>query len=109
MGVKRSERGGVGTSRRAAERTDAARILRASWRIAEELRKLAWPTEARGCGGRRCPWGRHPRLRHIVSPMASPMANEAAGRVALLTALAQRRAAILPQDGSWDSCLPLHS
>src|SRR5882724_6750686 len=27
----------------------AARILRAAWPIAEELRKLAWPTEARGC------------------------------------------------------------
>jgi hypothetical protein len=37
--------------------TDAARILRAPWPIAEELRKLAWPTEARGCGGRRCPLG----------------------------------------------------
>src|SRR6266446_2559058 len=35
----------------------AARILRAAWPIAEELRKLAWPTEARGCGGRRCPLG----------------------------------------------------
>jgi hypothetical protein len=29
-------------------------------------------------------WGRHPRLRHMVSPMATPMANEAADRVPAL-------------------------
>jgi hypothetical protein len=40
-----------------AERTDAARILRAPWPIAEEPRKLAWPTEARRCGGPRCALG----------------------------------------------------
>ena len=26
-------------------------------------------------------WGRHPRLRHMVSPMATPMANETTDRV----------------------------
>ena len=93
----------------AAERTDAARILRASWRIAEEIRNWRGQLRREDVAGGDGRWGRHPQLQQMVSPMASPMANEAAGRVALLTALAQRRAAILPQDGSWDSCLPLHS
>jgi hypothetical protein len=30
--------------------------------------------------GRDARWGRHPRLKHMVSPMATPMANEAADR-----------------------------
>jgi len=60
--------------------------------IAEELRKLAWPTEARGCGGPRCPLGGHPRLRHMVSPMAAPMINEAADRVpAVVTRTGRQR------------------
>src|SRR6202022_2734686 len=37
-------------------------------------------------------WGRHPRLRHMVSPMATPMANEAADRVpAVVTRTGRRR------------------
>jgi hypothetical protein len=60
--------------------------------IAEELPKLAWPTEARGCGGPRCPLGGHPRLRHMVSPMAAPMINEAADRVpAVVTRTGRQR------------------
>ena len=37
-------------------------------------------------------WGRHPRLRHMVSPMAIPMANEAADHVpAVVTRTGRRR------------------
>jgi hypothetical protein len=73
---------GVGISEAvAAERTDAARILPAAWPIAEELRDLAWSIEARECGGPDAGWGRHPRLRHMVSPMAAAMAIVAADRV----------------------------
>jgi hypothetical protein len=42
--------------------------------------------------GRDSRWGRHPRLRHMVSPMAAPMANEAADRVpAVVTRTGRRR------------------
>ena len=34
-----------------------------------------------GVVGRDARWGRHPQLRHMVSPMATPMANEAADHV----------------------------
>jgi hypothetical protein len=70
---------------------EMGRILRAAWPIAEELLKLAWPTQARGCGGPRCRWGRHPQLRHMVSPMVTPMANEAADRVPAVVARTGRR------------------
>ena len=37
-------------------------------------------------------WGRHPRLRHMVSPIAIPMANQAADRVpAVVTRTGRRR------------------
>src|SRR5215831_19883513 len=42
--------------------------------------------------GRDARWGRHPRLRHMVSPMATPMASEAADRVpAVVTRTGRRR------------------
>src|SRR5262249_34298431 len=42
--------------------------------------------------GRDARWGRHPRLRHMVSPMATCMANEAADRVpAVVTRTGRRR------------------
>src|ERR1700730_7661791 len=39
-------------------------------------------------------WGRHPRLRHMVSPMATPMANEAAEPRAGARHRRRRRAAL---------------
>jgi hypothetical protein len=42
--------------------------------------------------GRDARWGRHPQLRHMVSPMATPMASEAADRVpAVVTRTGRRR------------------
>lgn len=42
--------------------------------------------------GRNARWGRHPRLRHMVSPRANPMANETADRVpAVVTRTGRRR------------------
>src|SRR5215471_12650730 len=41
--------------------------------------------------GRDARWGRHPRLRHMVSPMATPMANEAADRVPVVPRTGRRR------------------
>jgi hypothetical protein len=42
--------------------------------------------------GRNARWGRHPRLRHMVSPMANPMASAAADRMpAVVTRAARRR------------------
>ena len=42
--------------------------------------------------GRDARWGRHPRLRHMVSPMGTGMANEAADRVpAVVTRTGRRR------------------
>ena len=62
-------------------RTDAARILPPAWPIAEELRKRHGQLKHEDVAGRDSRWARHPRLRHMVSPMATAMANEAADRV----------------------------
>ena len=58
--------------RKFGDALDAGRQA-AAWPIAEELRKLALLTEARGCGGPLRPVGAGiRRLRHMVSPMATP-------------------------------------
>jgi len=48
--------------------------------------------------GRDARWGRHPRLRHMVSPMASPMANEAADRVPAVVPRTGRRRQFSEED-----------
>ena len=46
----------------AAERTEAARILRASWRIAEEIRNWRGQLRREDVAGGDGRWGRHPQL-----------------------------------------------
>jgi transposase len=48
--------------------------------------------------GRDARWGRHPRLRHMVSPMATPMANEAADRVPAVVPRTGRRRQFSAED-----------
>ena len=82
MREKGSERYGVGTSRRGGlsgltqreycERHGLSLKSFGNWR--GQVKRV----DVAGGDAR---WGRHPRLRHMVSPMATPMANEAADRV----------------------------